>query len=182
MNKPAWRRPRKSSTRSHKGTSQLIRLIGYLSLQMGLMGFSGANKYKIYAGFLFLYPYNRQRRCMALVVGFLVGLLIDCYYNTIGLHALACTVVMQLKNLTLKHIPATETPSAVFVPSPVHLGWIGFVCYTVCMAMLHHAMLYATEGWLSPGCFVLLRRAAVDGLVTAAGIVCIQCINRMQTA
>lgn len=98
----------------------------------------------IYVGFLLLLPLNLGR-LFPLVIGFTMGVLVDLFYDSIGVHAAASVFLMYLRNIWIN----TLTPRAGYEinktvsPSTMGLGW--FTSYSLPLLLLHHLLLFFIE-------------------------------------
>ena len=95
-----------------------------------------------YVGFLALFPF-KSRPVIQLTVGFFVGLLIDIFSNTPGMHASASLLVMFIKDRWL--VTVTEEPEDEVNTSVLTLGGLPALFYLLPLIFVHHLMVFTIE-------------------------------------
>jgi hypothetical protein len=80
-----------------------------------------------------------------LIIAFLVGLVIDIFSNTAGLHASACVLIAFLRSYILKILFPTRGLETELVISLEGLGTERFIRYIVIMTFTHHLYLFFIE-------------------------------------
>ena len=101
-----------------------------------------------YIGFLLFLPVHLNP-FVRLLIGFFCGLSIDLFSNTFGLHAIASTLTVFLREPWLKMIRGDlEEMNAVSVYT---LGLINSLVFTAPMVFLHLGVLFLTEQGLTQG-------------------------------
>lgn len=98
----------------------------------------------LYVAYLLLLPVDTNP--MALMgLGFLMGFSVDLFYESIGLHAFACVLIMYARNSWL----ASMTPQGGYdnqaTPSLAMGGLQWFLVYTAPLILLHHLLLFYME-------------------------------------
>ena len=95
-----------------------------------------------YVGFLLTLPF-RLSRSYLLLIGFFVGLIVDVFSNTPGIHAGACVFVMYVRDLwlTIVHDDTEELTNI----NHVSLGKIGFVLFMLPPVLIHHFLIFTVE-------------------------------------
>lgn len=97
-----------------------------------------------YIGFILFLPLSFTTVAL-MVLGFLLGLLIDFFQNSQGLHASAAVFVGFIRNFWLDRI----TPPGGYETSGdqpfASLGVIWFLYYTIPILLLHHLLLFFIE-------------------------------------
>jgi len=78
-------------------------------------------------------------------LGFLLRLTIDVFHDTLGLHALACTVLAFGRILFLNLTISNDALETVPEPSLSIMGARWFLLYGLLMAFLHHLTLFTFE-------------------------------------
>ncbi len=131
----------------------------------------------VYIGAILLLP-TEVNRTFLLILGFLTGLVVDVFYNTLGLHAAATLLIAYLKpfwvDLQLEAKGATDRVEI----SLSELGLGTFLTYLLPLVLLHHAALFFIEmshfGMLG---YTLLRIVASTAFTTLL-IVIIQLFSK----
>ncbi|MDR0347883.1 MAG: rod shape-determining protein MreD [Tannerella sp.] len=79
-----------------------------------------------------------------IIISFLLGLVIDIFVNTLGLHAAACTLIGFARQPLLNTFSEKDMIEDVS-PSYATLGVGSFIRYTLSIVVLHHTALYLIE-------------------------------------
>ncbi len=132
-------------------TQSLIKIIGAIVLYLFLQVFVVRNLVFFEVGFCFLYisvilflP-NTVPVSGVLIIAFVVGLVIDIFSNTAGLHASACVLIAFLRSYILKILFPTRGLETELVISLEGLGTERFIRYIVIMTFTHHLYLFFIE-------------------------------------
>jgi len=105
-------------------------------------------------------------RVPLLVLGFLLGLTIDVFSDTGGLHAAATTLVAFYRPLFLKAQAPREDYEASAVPHLASFGLGWFLTYALLMVFIHHAALFYLEVFRLSEFFHTLWRTVLSSLLT----------------
>ncbi|MCY1722411.1 rod shape-determining protein MreD [Prolixibacteraceae bacterium Z1-6] len=105
--------------------------------------FSGfANPY-IYILFVMLLPVSSPKS-VVLISAFLLGLSVDIFSNTLGMHAVATVFIAYLRPLIIRGITNREEDMSDYPGLKQNgIGW--FFYYTTLMVVLHHLVLFFIE-------------------------------------
>ncbi len=79
-----------------------------------------------------------------LLLSFLIGIVIDAFSNTPGMHAAACTLAGFSRNMIIKIYKGDDLPEAIS-PSYRTFGYGGFLKYALTFVIIHHLTLYLLE-------------------------------------
>jgi len=126
--------------------------------------------FRIVIPFLYLYvivkiPMN-VTRSKVIAISFLLGLIMDIFFNTLGLHAAACTLAGMFRNPLIQAF-SSKKPSDENTPSFQTLGLTSFMRYVLCVVAIHHIALFCIESIaLFDPVFLLLRIVACVVLTT----------------
>lgn len=82
---------------------------------------------------------------LLLLLGFTLGLTIDFFHNTWGLHTSACVTVALARGYVLKFIAPRDGYEPNQEPSFQGLGFLWFVTYVACLVFVHHIWLFILE-------------------------------------
>jgi rod shape-determining protein MreD len=88
-------------------------------------------------------PVNLSRS-QVIAISFLLGIIIDTFFDTVGMHAAACSLAGMFRDplmyfFTNKEIVENATPSYKT------LGIGAFMKYVICLVALHHTALFSIE-------------------------------------
>lgn len=128
-----------------------------------------------YLIFLLLLPYDTPR-AMLIFLGFILGLSIDAFTNTLGVHASVCVLIGFIRPGVLNKISTRETRESVAAPriSTMSLNW--FINYAAIFVTIHHILLFMLEAFTFEGFFFTLLRAFLSGILSVILIVISQFI------
>lgn len=131
----------------------LVLLQGLILNNIQLFGY--VNPY-LYVIFLITLPTNVSREAV-LFIGFLLGISIDVFANTFGIHA-AATVFAAFVRYYLLKIFTPRDDHEDLVPSIKSFGIGPFFKYTLFMVLLHHSALFFIDyfSFVSIG-FIFIR-------------------------
>lgn len=107
-----------------------IRFLGYI------------NPY-IYILFILLLPVKFPR-WLSLILAFVMGLIIDAFSNTPGIHAFSTVLVAYLRNPVINIYTSVEE-GANPVPSFYSFGVASFVKYIITLVLIHHTTFFFLE-------------------------------------
>jgi rod shape-determining protein MreD len=136
--------------------------------------FSGFVNPYIYILFVMLLPLNAPKYVI-LVSAFLLGLCIDIFSNTLGIHAFATVFVSYFRPLIIRLITNREEDMADY-PGVVQNGFMWFLYYTLLMVVLHHSVLFFVEVFSFSNFFGTLYRALLSSIFSIFVIVLSQFI------
>lgn len=126
---------------------QIISFFLYVLLQVILMKnvvlFDRAFVF-FYIGFLLLIPIEIGILPL-LILGFVTGLTVDVFYNSLGINASACVLIMFGRNYWLNLITPQGGYDLGALPSIKLNGWQWFSIYSLPLIFLHHLVLFYIE-------------------------------------
>ncbi|RHJ77095.1 rod shape-determining protein MreD [Parabacteroides sp. AM08-6] len=79
-----------------------------------------------------------------LFFSFLIGLVIDTFSNTPGMHAAACTLAGFTRQSLINFFEGKDLPDGIF-PSFRTFGYGGFFRYVISFVFIHHVALFLIE-------------------------------------
>ncbi|OIN57811.1 hypothetical protein [Arsenicibacter rosenii] len=128
------------------------------------------------AGILLLPP--QINRSAFLLISFFTGVIVDTFYNTLGMHAAATVLIAYVRPLILRtqvDLPGQEQRQVL---SLNELGFNKFFRYTILLALIHHTTLFTIEASSLTLLVPTLIRIAASTLFTTICIVLIQFFTR----
>ncbi len=123
-----------------------------------------------YLIFLLLLPYDTPR-AMLLVLGFILGLSVDAFTNTLGVHTAVCVLIGFIRPGILEQISTRETRESVSAPRISTMGLNWFIGYTAIFVAIHHLLLFMLEAFTFQGILFTLARAFLSGILSIILIV-----------
>jgi hypothetical protein len=98
----------------------------------------------IYVSIIFFLP-NSLSTSLILIFSFIIGLIVDAFYNTAGMHASACLLIAFLRPYIIKVLFPTKGLESEITISKVGMGTERFIRYIVIMTFIHHFYLFFLE-------------------------------------
>ena len=142
----------------------LILLIQVLVLKRITLGSSWLWQH----GDIFCYPIIililpfRLSRHYVILLGFVVGLIIDMFYDTIGVHAFALTAMSYARGILLTYMEPRGGYQVTMSPTQYSMGLNWLLSYTA-LSMLIHTFLYFTAEIFT---FVYIGQILLKTLIT----------------
>jgi hypothetical protein len=131
--------------------------------------FSGFFNPYVYVLFIILLPLNTPRYA-SLILAFLLGLVIDIFSNSLGVHSAATVFVAYIRPLVIRVISAREDDRSNYPGlNQNKLSW--FINYVFIIVFLHHAMLFYLEVYTFANFFNTLYRVILSSLFSITIIV-----------
>ncbi|MES3018768.1 MAG: rod shape-determining protein MreD [Bacteroidota bacterium] len=126
-----------------------IRFILLIAIQVFLLkntGYYNLSVPYLYILFILLLPFNIPNGLLFLLA-FVTGLTVDVFYDTLGLHALACTVMAFVRiifiSVTVQRDGFDNEPE----PRLGIMGFRWFLFYAIILAFFHHLILFSFEAF-----------------------------------
>jgi len=104
-------------------------------------------------------------RSLQIVIGFLVGLVVDIFSNTPGLHALVCATTMWLR-LPMLHMFVVSDDIKNGCPTYHRLGFSIFSRFSAILLAIHCVLLYSLEAFTLFNFFNLLLKIFVTFILS----------------
>lgn len=135
---------------------------------------------RIATPFLYLYfilklPVGTSRMNVVFF-SFLIGLVIDLFSNTPGMHAAACTLAGFIRDPLIRLFIGKDLPEGIY-PSYKTFGYGGFFRYTLVFVVIHHVALFMIEALTFFDPLFLAIRIAASVLTTTLLICTIEAFN-----
>lgn len=107
---------------------------------------------------------------------FLIGLVIDVFSNTPGMHAAACTLAGFVREPLINLYMGKDLPEGIY-PSYRTFGYGGFFRYTLTFVVIHHLTLFLIESVTFFDPLFLMIRIAASVATTTLLICAIEAFN-----
>jgi hypothetical protein len=98
----------------------------------------------LYILYLLLLPVETNT-LLLMAIGFAMGFVVDLFYESLGLHAFACVLLMYTRNYWLNSVTPQGGYDNNAVPSLALGGFQWFLVYAAPLIFLHHAVLFFVE-------------------------------------
>lgn len=129
----------------------------------------------IYILFILSLPV-RFHRGLSLVLAFALGLTIDMFNNTMGLHAFASVFLAFFRNPVIRifvSLDEGENPT----PSFKTFGVSSYIKYLVTLVLAHHTVLFLMESFSFLNLSLLIPKILISSLVTFLLIIGVQSLK-----
>jgi len=137
------------------------------------------NHLSVFGGFVLVYLYLliklpvEMTRPLQILLGFLLGFLIDIFSNTPGMHALACTTIMWLR-MPILHLYVVADDFKNGNPGRKTIGQSLYVRYCVTIVVCHAVLLYMIEAFTCFNFFHMLVKIVVSSILTSVAFLAIE--------
>lgn len=155
---------------------RFILLVLFQVLVLNNIQFLGYINPYVYILFILALPV-RTPRWFVLILGFFLGLTIDMYSNTMGMHAFATVMVAFLREGTIKLFTAIDEGNNP-TPSFHTFGVAAYVKYAVLLVFVHHTTLFILESFSLAHFWLMLAKILLSSFVTILLILGIQSLNK----
>lgn len=130
----------------------------------------------LYLYFLLKMPSSISRNGL-LLCGFVLGLTVDVFSDTPGMHAAATTfLALILPRIVSLYLPKGDVDE--FIPGIYSVGLVFFVKYAFTAVLLHHSALFLIESFSFWDVNTLLLRILWSTLLTFCCVVALDAVNR----
>lgn len=119
----------------------------------------------IYVLFVMLLPVHVPK-ALLLVLSFVLGLIVDVFSNTMGLHAAATVFLGFVRPGVLRALSPREGYEADSSPTISQMGLQWFFIYSITMVLSHHVVLFFLEVFRVSEFFSTLTRALLSSIAT----------------
>lgn len=143
----------------------LVVLVLLQALILNNIQFSGYVNPYLYVLFILLLPFETPRYLL-LFMGFFLGLFIDIFSNTPGIHASATTFLAFLRPFAIDLISSRDTIEVNTPPRLSFMGFGWFLRYTLMLVLAHHLFLFFVEVFTFEGFIYTLSRSLLSAAFT----------------
>lgn len=98
----------------------------------------------LYVAYLLVLPVETNPLAL-MGIGFIMGFAVDMFYDSLGLHAFSCVLIMYLRNYWLNNLTPQGGYNSNDTPSLALNGLQWFVVYATPMVLIHHGVLFFME-------------------------------------
>lgn len=151
----------------------IVQFFVLLVLQLLLFNniqFSGYVNPYVYVLFFLLLPFNISRALM-LILGLIMGLAIDLFMGTPGVHTAATVLIAFIRPGVLELIAPHEGYETNTLPRISYMGLEWFIKYTLIIVVIHHLVLFYIEIFSFSHFFHTLLKVILSSVFSCAFIV-----------
>ena len=130
----------------------------------------------VYVLFILLLPV-RFSRLFTLILAFALGLIIDAFSNTYGIHAFSTVLIAFLRPFTINLFANIEEDTNP-IPSFNSFGVFAFSKYVITLVFIHHASFFLLEIFSFTAFGYTLLRIVLNTLITTAILLGICAVKR----
>ncbi len=148
--------------------SNFIRFLALVLVQVLILNNVQLNGYLnpfMYVLFIMLLPFETPGWVL-LVASFGIGITVDMFSNTLGMHAAASVFLGYVRPRIIKFISPRDGYESEAVPSLKHMGLRWFLSYTIIMVLLHHFVLFFIEAFSFGEFFGTMLRVILSSSLT----------------
>jgi len=107
-----------------------------------------------------------MNKALVMLLGFLIGLSVDVFSDTLGMHTSATVFLAFVRPYVLRFLAPRDGYELSQAPSISELGLSWFVLYVSICTLLHHLFLFFVEVYRFVDVFNTVGRAFASGLFT----------------
>lgn len=126
-----------------------------------------------YVLIIIMLPFETPRMVL-LFVSFFLGVVIDLFFDSSGLHASACTLMGFSRYYVLKFISPREGYDAGVQPTTEDMGLAWFLSYAGTLVLIHHLYFFYVEVFRFSEFFRTLLRVLLSSIATFGMIYLLQ--------
>lgn len=119
----------------------------------------------LFIGAILMLPF-RLNKSYVLIIAFATGLIIDMFYNTMGMNAAACTFMAFFRPWVLRIYSPTGDYNADAAATINSMGIRWVIGYAGTLIFLHHIVLFYLEMFSFHDFFITLIKVILSGLTT----------------
>lgn len=131
----------------------------------------------LYVACILLLP-NETSQTLLLLLAFATGIIVDTFYNTLGMHAAATVLMAYLRPLIVRVQLGQRMTESRVVFTLQELGVTDFFKYVFVLVLIHHSVLFLIEAGSISLLVPTLLRIAASALFTTMSIILIQFFTR----
>ena len=120
----------------------------------------------VYVLFILLLPFDTPKYLL-LILGFLLGLSIDVFSSTPGMHASASVFAAFIRPAVLNLLSPRDEYEKGTSPAVYYYGFMWFLKYTLILIFAHHFFLFFVEAFSFANFLQILSRGAISATVTS---------------
>lgn len=127
----------------------------------------------LYIMFILMLPYDAPS-WLILSLSFLIGLCVDLFLDTIGMHASACVLLAFFRPTIMKMLASRDEYEFRNRPNIYIMGFTWFLYYAFFAALIHHFWFYVIEDFRLIELHIIFLKALGSALFTTVLIIASQ--------
>jgi rod shape-determining protein MreD len=154
-------------------TRNIVRFVLLVLLQVLVFDNIELNGYinpYIYILFIILLPFETPN-WLLLFLAFILGLSVDLFSMTPGLHAAASVLIAFIRPFILQAFSPRDGYEPGTFPRVAYYGLFWFAKYTLIMVLVHHFLLFSLEIFRLSDIFLILSKTILSGIISTFFIV-----------
>ncbi len=151
----------------------IVRFLVVILFQVLVMDNVMINGYMIpyiYILFILLMPFETPRWTQ-LILGFLLGMGIDLFLNTPGMHTAATVLVAFIRPYLLNLLAPRDGYDTDSFPRIHYYGFLWFLKYTLIIVVIHHFFLFYLEVFQLKDFLTTLSRVILSSILSTSTII-----------
>ena len=152
-----------------------VLLVLFQVLVLNNIQFSGLINPFVYVLFILILPINIPRYAL-LLIGFILGISIDVFANTPGIHASATVFISWVRPVVINMLSPRDNTEEELIPGIGKFGFFWFLRYAALMIFVHHFFLFFVEAFTLNNVFQTLLRIGLSTLFSLIAVVLTQLI------
>ncbi len=151
----------------------IVRFLVVILFQVLVMDNVMINGYMIpyiYILFILLMPFETPRWAQ-LILGFLLGMGIDLFLNTPGMHTAATVLVAFIRPYLLNLLAPRDGYDTDSFPRIHYYGFLWFLKYTLIIVVVHHFLLFYLEVFQLKDFLTTLSRVILSSILSTSTII-----------
>jgi hypothetical protein len=153
-----------------KNFLRFLLLVPIQVLILNRINFLGYLNPFLYILFILLLPFETPK-WMLLIVSFSLGIMIDIFSNTYGLHAAASTLMAFSRPAVLRLITSKKEYEPGLHPGIKDLGFNWFLSYALILVLIHHFALFYLDIFRLSEFFLTFFRVILNTFMTVLVII-----------
>lgn len=109
-----------------------------------------------------------------MLIAFFIGLVIDVFYETIGMHAAACTLMAFMRPIWLKVTSPSGGYDEITEPSLAELGVGRFISYAFPLIFIYSLAFFTADQWGTGGFFGVINKSILSSIFTTLLVILVQ--------
>lgn len=157
-----------------------ILLVLFQGLILNNVEFGGYIVPFLYVVFILALPFETPS-WLVLILGFVLGVAIDSFSSTLGMHTAATVVMAFCRAFLLKLVEPRGGYEFNSKPSVQDMGITWYLLYAVILVLIHHLFLFYIESFKLTQFFYTFGRAIASSFFTMVLILIVQLFNYKST-
>jgi len=141
----------------------LVLLQGLILFNVNLFGGNSIPYFYIF--FILMLPL-RSAPILVLVLSFIMGLAIDSFYNTPGMHASASVIIGFLRYYLIRTLAPRDSYDLLDRPTIYSMGLGWYLRYALILVVIHHSWLFILDSLGAFNLWSIIKKTVLSSLFT----------------